>query len=285
MTEPMSDAASDGDFAYPVPLSQLFDLGGQVAVVTGAGSGIGQACAARLAYAGARILCADIDGGAATSTADGLESAGRTAAAIATDVRLEGDAERAVGDAMGRWGRVDVVVNAAGIYPPSPALESSASFWDDVHAINVRGTFLMAQACARHMVHGGRGGRIVNLASKSAFQPSRGLVHYASTKSAVVGLTRALALEWAPYGIRVNAIAPGAVITTGTRLVAQRMMAEQPEQRLTAEEVRAAHSARCPLGRQAEPDEIARIALFLATEASSFVTGETVVADGGYMLS
>jgi NAD(P)-dependent dehydrogenase (short-subunit alcohol dehydrogenase family) len=107
-------------------------------------------------------------------------------------------------------------------------------------------------------------------------------VHYASTKSAVVGLTKALALEWAPFGIRVNAVAPGAVKTTGTRLVAQRMITEQP---LTPDQVRAAHAARCPLGRQAEPDEMARVALFLATEASSYMTGSTVVADGGFMLS
>jgi NAD(P)-dependent dehydrogenase (short-subunit alcohol dehydrogenase family) len=269
-------------FADPMPLSELFDLSGQVAVVTGAGSGIGQACAARLAQAGARVLCADLDGPAAESTAAGLESAGRTAAAVSVDVRDADDVERAAASAMERWGRVDVVVNGAGVYPPSPALETPAGFWDDVHAINVRGTFLTSQACARRMVAGGRGGRIVNLASKSAFQPSKGLVHYASTKSAVVGLTKALALEWAPYRIRVNAIAPGAVNTTGTRLVAQRMITEQA---LTADQVRAAHSARCPLGRQAEPDEMARIALFLATEASSYMTGSTVVADGGFMLS
>ncbi len=273
---------SPAESADPVPLSELFDLGGQVALVTGAGSGIGHACAARLAQAGARVVCVDIDGASAAATASGLESLGRTAAAVTADVREADGAERASASAMDRWGRVDVVVNAAGVYPPSSALETPAGFWDDVHAINVRGTFLTSQSCARRMITGGRGGRIVNLASKSAFQPSKGLVHYASTKGAVVGLTKALALEWAPYGIRVNAVAPGAVDTTGTRLAAERMITEQP---LTTDQVRAAHSARCPLGRQAEPDEIARIALFLATEASSYVTGSTIVADGGYMLS
>jgi NAD(P)-dependent dehydrogenase (short-subunit alcohol dehydrogenase family) len=270
------------DFADPVPLPGLFDLEGQVAVVTGAGSGIGQACAARLTQAGASVLCADIDGAAAEVTALGLEAVGRTAAGLTSDVREADDAERTVASAIDRWGRVDVVVNAAGVYPPSPALETPVGFWDEVHAINLRGTFLTSQACARRMATGGWGGRIVNLASKSAFQPSKGLAHYASTKSAVVGLTRALALEWAPHGIRVNAVAPGAVDTTGTRRVAEQMITEQP---LTADQVRAAHSARCPLGRQAEPDEIARIVLFLATPASSYVTGATIVADGGYMLS
>jgi 2-deoxy-D-gluconate 3-dehydrogenase len=269
-------------FAEPGPLADLFDLTGQVAVVTGAGSGIGQACAARLAQVGAKVLCADIDADAAKATAAGLEAVGWTAAGAVTDVRVEADAERTAADAVGRWGRVDVVVNAAGVFPPSPALETSAEFWDNVHAINVKGTFLTSQACARHMAAGGHGGRIVNLASKSAYQPSKGLVHYSSTKGAVVSMTKALALEWAPHGIRVNAVAPGAVKTAGTQLVAGLMVTDQPR---SAEEIRAAHLARCPLGRQAEPDEMARVILFLATDASSYVTGSTLVADGGFMLS
>jgi 2-deoxy-D-gluconate 3-dehydrogenase len=269
-------------FADPGSLADLFDLSGQVAVVTGAGSGIGQACAARLAQVGAKVLCADIDADAAKATAAGLESAGWTAAGAVTDVRVEADAERTAADAVGRWGRVDVVVNAAGVFPPSPALETSAEFWDNVHAINVKGTFLTSQACARHMAAGGQGGRIVNLASKSAYQPSKGLVHYSSTKGAVVSMTKALALEWAPHGIRVNAVAPGAVKTAGTQLVAGLMVTDEPR---SAEEIRAAHLARCPLGRQAEPDEMARIILFLATDASSYITGSTVIADGGFMLS
>ena len=269
-------------FAQPGPFSDLFDLTGQVAVVTGAGSGIGQACAARLAQVGAKVLCADIDPGSAKVTAAGLEAAGWTAAGAVTDVRVEADAERTAADAVDRWGRVDVVVNAAGVFPPSPAFETSAEFWDNVHAINVKGTFLTSQACARRMAAGGQGGRIVNLASKSAYQPSKGLVHYSSTKGAVVSMTKALALEWAPYGIRVNAVAPGAVKTAGTQQVAGRMVTDQPR---SADEIRAAHLARCPLGRQAEPDEMARIILFLATDASSYITGSTVIADGGFMLS
>jgi len=270
------------EFATPIPIATLFDLHEQVAVVTGAGSGIGQACAARLAQVGARVLCADIDLDAATATVDGLRAAGGDAAPIAGDVRVAADVERMAARAVELWGRVDVAVNGAGVFPPSPVLDTPAELWDDVHDINVKGTFLTSQACARHMAAGGRGGRIVNLASKSAYQPSVGLVHYSSTKAAVVGMTKGLALELAPHRIRVNAIAPGGVNTPGARTAAERMIVEQPR---SADDIRAAHAGRCPLGRQAEADEMARIALFLVSDASSYITGVTILADGGYLLS
>jgi NAD(P)-dependent dehydrogenase (short-subunit alcohol dehydrogenase family) len=253
-------------------IADLHDLSGKVAVITGAGAGIGRAAALRLAEAGARILCVDMDSAAATKTADLLAPCAGVEVSVA-DVRDPERVEAAAGAAIRAWGHIDIVVNCAGIYPHSPVLETTPELWDNVQAINVRGTFLTSQACARRM----QGGSIVNIASKSALQPTRGLAHYAASKGAVVGLTKALALELGSQGIRVNAVAPGAVQTEGTAALSGS---------LTTDAMPAPDE---PQGRQsfariAHPDEIARIILFLASDWSSFMTGTTVLADAGYVL-
>ena len=261
-------------------LHALADLTGRVAVVTGAGSGIGRAAAVRLAEAGADVCCLDVDGAAADDTASMLASAGSDARAVQVDVREGKQVAAAIATCVEWHGRLDVVVNAAGIFPPVELLEMADGEWDHVLDVNAKGTFLVAQAAARHIGTTGTGGAIVNVASKSAYQPTSGFGHYAASKGAVVQLTKALALELAPLGIRVNAVAPGAVATPGAARAGRSLPSTPAAQSKAAD-----FATRCPMGRPAQADEVARVILFLATPWSSYVTGETVLVDGGFLLS
>ena len=261
-----------------VPIHELVRLQGKVAVITGAGSGIGRACALRLAEAGAAVVAGDVRGDAASATAAAVDDLGGDAAHARVDVRDDDQCRALAGAALAAFGQIDIVVNGAGIFPPSPMFEMTVDAWDRVLEINTRGTFLVSRACAEHM----QGGTIVNIASKSAMQPTAGLAHYAASKGAVVMLTKSLALELAPRRIRVNAIAPGAVDTEGASATAA-AFAERSGVDLS--EIKKAYCARNPIGRECEPDEIARVALFLASPLSSYVNGETILTDGGHLLT
>ncbi|TML10792.1 MAG: SDR family oxidoreductase [Actinobacteria bacterium] len=261
-----------------IPIDDLVSLRGRVAVITGAGSGIGRACALRLAQAGASIVAADVRLDAANDTAARVRASGGPAIAVAVDVRDDAQCRSLADQAMAAVGQIDIVVNGAGIFPPTPIFEMTVDAWDRVLDINARGTFLVSRACATHM----SGGAIVNIASKSAIQPTVGLAHYAASKGAVVMLTKALALELAPLRIRVNAIAPGAVDTEGAMATAA-AFAESTGVDLS--DIKKAYRARNPVGRECEPDEIARVALFLASPLSSYVNGETILTDGGHLLT
>lgn len=261
-----------------VPIDELVQLRGRVAVITGAGSGIGRACALRLAQAGASIVAGDVRGDAASATADAVAALGGDATHSTVDVRDDDQCRALARDARSTFGQIDIVVNGAGIFPPSPMFDMTVDAWDRVLEINTRGTFLVSRACAEHM----QGGAIVNIASKSAMQPTAGLAHYAASKGAVVMLTKSLALELAPRRIRVNAIAPGAVDTEGASATAA-AFAERAGVDLS--EIKKAYCERNPIGRECEPDEIARVALFLASPLSSYVNGETILTDGGHLLT
>ena len=256
------------------PLADLLGLSGRVAVVTGGARGIGRACCSRLAEAGARVVVADIDEEAAREAASAI---GARASAAAVDVREAASVRALVERARDEHGRLDVWVNAAGVYPTSPLLELSEQDWELVLDTNLRGTFLGAREAARAMIAGDRGGVIVNVSSTAAYRAEApGAAHYVASKFGVRGLTQALAVELGPHGIRVLAVAPTVTLTPG--LEAQRSSLESAG--FALEEL----GPRLPLGRVAVPDDVARVVLFCACDLSLLMTGSTLLVDAGELV-
>jgi NAD(P)-dependent dehydrogenase (short-subunit alcohol dehydrogenase family) len=259
----------------PDPL-QSFRLDGEVAAVTGGGNGIGRAAAMAFARVGAVLAILDRDAAAARAVAEAIEREGGRAAAVPVDVADEVQVEHAFAEIEARFGRLDVLFNNAGTAIRKPTVELPLADWQKVVDVNLTGVFLAARAAARLMLKGaggGGGGRIVNTASIMGLSGG-GLypnISYQATKGAVVNLTRALAVEWARQGIRVNAVAPTWVKTEFVRGITER-----PELVARIAEV-------TPMGRMAEVEEIVGAVLFLSTRASSMVTGHVLAVDGGFL--
>jgi NAD(P)-dependent dehydrogenase (short-subunit alcohol dehydrogenase family) len=242
-------------------MSASVDLSSQVAVVTGAGRGIGAAIARTFAEAGADVVVADIKYDSVQQTAKSLADLGRRSRAVQANVGIADEVNQLFEIVRGEFGRLDVLVNNVGIWFRRPFLEISDAEWDLVLTTNLKGTFLCTQRAARMMIPQ-KHGCIVNIASHAGLFYSRGQgVHYAASKAGIIQMTRVLAFELGPYQIRINAIAPGGVNTKG------------------AEATAAAPSN--PLGRRGEPEDIAQAALFLASPMAAFVTGQTLVVNGG----
>lgn len=260
-------------------LTDLLKLTGRVAVVTGAGRGMGAAIARRLAEAGASVVATDFREEEVAAVAAAIRAAGGSVLATRADAASVEDAERVMDIAAETFGGVEILVNNAGLFPPSPLLEITPKLWDRVHDVNLRGLFFHAQAAARRMIDQGRGGCIINIASASGFWPSGYLAHYDASKGGVVMVTKSLAKELGPHEIRVNAVAPGAVATPGGMETAARMM----------ETLRVPEGAEMPaqavLGRNAEADDVARAVCFLASGLARAITGTTLTVDAGYLLT
>ena len=238
-------------------------------LVTGAGKGIGRAIAARFAEAGARVAVhhrASRSGAAAAVRA--IRSAGGEAQAFEADLVRAGEPERLVEAVAGAFGRLDVLVNNAGSYPLAGLMKMTLAEWDDVLAANLRSALACLQAAGRRMAGAG-GGAIVNVTSIQAFRPAPELAHYSAAKAGLEMLARSAALELGPAGVRVNTVAPGLVWREGIE-------ADWPDGV-------ARFVARAPLGRLGQPEDVADACLFLASDAARFVTGATLVVDGGVL--
>lgn len=259
------------------PISELFNLKGQTAVVTGGAMGIGFGIALRLSEAGANVVIADLDEGVGIKKAEELKALGRGALFVKTDVSQEADVKNMVAQTIQAFGRLDIMVNNAGIYPQKKVMDMDVEFWDKIQAVNERSVFLCCKEAAKIML-GQKSGSIINIGSIDSVHPSMvGLAAYDTSKHGVWGFTKNFALEMAPSGIRVNLIAPGGIATEG---VASSMGG--------SEQMKAAieqFAAQVPLGRMGEPDDIAMATLFLASGASGYMTGSMVVVDGGVLLN
>jgi 2-deoxy-D-gluconate 3-dehydrogenase len=260
--------------------NSVFDIAGKGAIVTGGAMGIGFGVVSRFVEAGANVLIADLNGDLAAERASELEGPGK-AASVAVDVSAVDAGQTLVDECMANFGSVDILINNAGIYPMTPLLQQSRESWQRVMDINLTGLAFVSKAVASRMVEQGTGGRIINVASIDSLHPSMvGLAAYDSSKGGVLMFTRALALEVAPHGITVNAIAPGGINTEGTAAPLQGSGMTDEQMQMMMEQFAAA----IPLGRMGDPDDIAKVALFLASPASDYVTGEQIVVDGGRLL-
>jgi glucose 1-dehydrogenase len=249
-------------------------LAGKAAIVTGAAQGIGQACAVRLAREGAKVALCDVNDEAGERAAKAIRNGGATAIHMAADVARPADVDRVVAAALQAFGRIDVLVNNAGVVDDAPFLELAVEEFDRVLGINLRGAFLMGQAVARHMAsrakaEGGSPGAIVNMSSINEKFGLPDHVAYSVSKGGISQLTKAMAVALAPLGIRVNAVGPG---TIDTPLL---------ENVIRDETFRTKVLSRTPLGRFGRPEEIAAIVAWLASDEASYVTGTTIFADGG----
>jgi 2-deoxy-D-gluconate 3-dehydrogenase len=258
------------------PISSLFDLTGKGAIVTGAARGLGKAEAMRLAEAGAKVMITDVDIDLAQETVAEIKVAGGTALAMTADGSSAVDAQRTVDATLEAFGNLYILVNNAGIYPGSRFLETSESLWDKVINLNLKGTWLYSQAAARAMVAAGQGGRIVNTASMGAFVSMGVSTHYDSSKAGVAMLTKDLAYELAQYRILVNAVAPGFILTPG-------VMGGPPLPAEVTAQATFKGPETIPLKYMGEPDHIAKAVLFLVSNAADYITGITLIVDGGYL--
>lgn len=258
----------------PVPsLQRLLSLSGRVAIVTGGAMGIGRGIARRLHEAGANVAIADLDENVAREAAAELEAARpESAFAVSCDVSDADNVEELIDVTVDRFGALDILVNNAGIYPMVPLAKLDVETFRRVLDVNLTGLFLCTKAASEWMIARGRPGKIVNVTSIDALHPSMvGLSHYDASKHGAWGFTKNVALELAPYGICVNAVAPGAIATPGTSATDAASLE--------------AFKAMIPLGRIGDPDDIGRAVLFLAGDLSSYTTGAQLVVDGGRLLA
>ncbi len=244
----------------------------KVAIVTGAGAGIGRAIALLFSEEGATVVVAEVLEDRGLETVSLIRDKGNQALFIKTDVRDLNEIQRAVSETVREFGRIDILVNNAGVLQYLPFVQVTEEDWNRIIDINLKGTFFFAQAAAKEMIRARHGGKIINMSSIASEVAIEFQSHYMASKGGVRMLTKGMALELAPYGINVNALAPGTIETEMTR------------QDLEDPTIREEAIDAIPLGRIGTPLDVARAALFLATEESDYITGEMIFVEGGYVI-
>lgn len=260
--------------------NKLLDLTGKTAIVTGGAMGIGLGIVERLARAGANVLIADFNEDAGTESAKAMGEKGLNVKSVKVDVSNEAEVKNMVAVAVSEFGSIDIMVNNAGIFPQVPLSKMTVEDFDRVIAVNLRGVFLCTEAASKQMIVQNKGGKIINVTSIDALHPSMiGLAHYDASKHGVWGFTKNAALELAQHQIWVNAIAPGGVATPGTT------PKSEPAAGVDMAAIIETFLAKIPMHRMGVPDDIGKVALFLASDMSSYITGAQLVVDGGALLS
>ncbi|MBW2056998.1 MAG: SDR family oxidoreductase [Deltaproteobacteria bacterium] len=251
--------------------TELFQLARKTAIVTGGGSGIGRRVAIAMADYGASVVIGDVDGRAADRVAREIEAEGHPATAIEVDVTSPQEVQNMVDRVIGSYGRIDILFNNAGIAIRGPAEAFSLEDWNRVIAVNLTGMFVCAQAVGRVMIRQG-GGKIINTASVSGKLGHPGNIAYAAAKHGVIGMSKVMAVEWAEHGVNVNCIGPGVTRTALTaRVFADRELYDELV-------------GKVPMGRLGEPEDLVGTVIFLASDASNYITGQTIYVEGGRMI-
>jgi NAD(P)-dependent dehydrogenase (short-subunit alcohol dehydrogenase family) len=253
-------------------IEKTIDLSGKTAVITGGGSGIGAGIARAFGALGANLVIGDVELETAEEVAAELEQTGYPVLLVAVDVQDAEQVDALVEQAVARFGGIDLLINSAGVGTVSTIVDMLEEEWDWVLGVNLKGTFLCTRAVARWWLQNGRRGKIINLSSINEAVPLAGESHYCASKGGVMMFTRAAALELAPHGIHVNAIAPGMIETPMTEEVA------------VIPELHAAHMKQVPFGRFGKPEDVAKVAAFLASPWSDWITGASIHVDGGMHL-
>ena len=246
-----------------------FTLEGKIAVVTGAAQGIGREIALVFAHSGAHLILVDILQKELTKTAKEIGRIGRKNLSIAADISNTKEIKRLIRDVLSEFDRIDILVNNAGVIDNNPATKVTEEQWDKTLNVNLRGLFFLSQAVGKHMIKERRG-KIINIASQAGVIALSNHAAYSASKAGIISITKTLALEWGKFNINVNAIAPTVILTP----LGKKAWADP--------QARSEMLKKIPLGRFGQPSEVASIALFLASEASSLITGSTIMADGGY---
>ena len=240
----------------------------RIAIVTGAGRGIGRGISLALAKEGCSVMVSDINQEDCLRVVSEIEAIGSKAMVIKCDVSQKKEVDKMISETVKKFGKLDILVNNAGIYPFVPFMDMSENDWDKVINVNLKSIFLCSQAAAKQMKEGGK---IVNISSIAAFIGFPGLVHYCASKGGINAMVRALALELAPRKINVNNVAPGAIETPGA---SQGLTEEVKKQTITG----------IPWARMGKPEDIAEAVVFLASDKADYITGQTIIVDGGYVL-
>jgi 2-deoxy-D-gluconate 3-dehydrogenase len=249
-------------------MNSLFDLTGKIAVVTGGSTGLGAGMSLGLAQAGADIVL--VDRVPSTESEHKIEQLGRRTVAIVADLSQRESPERVIETTLAKFGRIDILINNAGTIRRKPAVEYESEDWDDVMTVNARATFFLCQLAGRQMIKQKKG-KIINVASLLSFQGGILVPSYSASKGAVAQITKALANEWAPLGINVNAIAPGYMATNNTKALREDPVRSK------------AILDRIPAGRWGVPNDLMGVAVFLASPASDYINGHVLIVDGGWM--
>ena len=248
----------------------MISLAGKTAIVTGAARGIGAACSRAFAEHGAQVVMADVLAEQCTASAESVSrDTGADTLAVQIDVSQEADCEILLANCIERFGKCDILLNNAGIIATGSILDVSTEDFDRVLAVNLRGTFLLSRAVANHMVEQGIHGTIINMSSTSAVVTITDQLAYATSKGGIGQLTKVMAMELAAHDVRVNAIGPGSISTDMLDIV------------MEDESARRTILSRTPMGRAGEPSEVASVAVFLASDYASYITGQTIYPDGG----
>lgn len=259
-------------------IDELVSLKGKVAIVTGGAMGIGLGIVERLAEAGAKVLIADLNEDVGNDSVLDLKEKSFEVEFVQADVSKESDVVRVVDSAKMKFGRIDILVNNAGIYPIKPVMQMEVDEFEKILDVNLKSVFLFTKHVSREMIEQGQGGKIINITSIDALHPSSvGLAAYDASKHGLWGFTKNSALELAPHKISVNALAPGGIKTPGT--------GHNGDPNPKIEEITKKFIEKIPMGRMGEADDIGKVALFLASELSDYMTGTQVVVDGGVLLS